>query len=358
MHTGLSKMTYPVSLNEEPVGGRRLALPAPRGPLTEWLFNALSVSPDREIAPPDLLESEDPLADDDFQLALYCCYELHYAAVVGADPRWEWSPSLLKFRAVLEDGMERALANIVPFSTQEDVANVGEALQRIVRHDTGPPISRHLETQGTLDQMLEHVVHRSAYQLKEADPHSWAIPRLTGAPKAALLEIQIDEYGGGHVEQMHAVLFARTMEGLGLDAAYGAYVDLLPGITLATVNLVSLCGLHRRLRGMLVGHLAAFEMTSAVPNRRYGNALRRLGYGAPVTDFYDEHVEADAIHESIAAWDLAAGLAVAEPDVAPDILFGARALMALEARWANHLLTAWDKETTSLTAPLGRNASQ
>ncbi len=148
------------------------------------------------------------------------------------------------------------------------------------------------------------------------------------------------------------------MEGLGLDAAYGAYVDLLPGITLATVNLVSLCGLHRRLRGMLVGHLAAFEMTSAVPNRRYGNALRRLGYGAPVTDFYDEHVEADAIHESIAAWDLAAGLAVAEPDVAPDILFGARALMALEARWANHLLTAWDKETTSLTAPLGRNASQ
>ncbi len=250
--------------------------------------------------------------------------------------------------------MERALASIVPPDTQDDIANVGDALQWIVSHDTGPPISRHLETQGTLTQMLEHVVHRSAYQLKEADPHSWVIPRLTGAPKAALLEIQIDEYGGGYVEQMHSVLFEHTMKGLGLNAAYGAYVDLLPGITLATVNLISLCGLHRRLRGMLVGHLAAFEMTSAVPNRRYGNALRRLGYGSPVTDFYDEHVEADAVHESIAAWDLAAGLAIAEPDLAPDILFGARALLALEARWANHLLTAWDKATTSLRAPLGR----
>ena len=40
---------------------------------------------------------------------------------------------------------------------------------------------------------------------------------------------------------------------------------------------MSLFGLHRRLRGALVGHLAAFEMTSSIPNRRYGDGLRRLG---------------------------------------------------------------------------------
>ena len=56
------------------------------------------------------------------------------------------------------------------------------------------------------------MVHRSAYQLKEADPHSWAIPRLTAAPKAALIEIQADEYGGGRPDQVHAALFARAME--------------------------------------------------------------------------------------------------------------------------------------------------
>jgi hypothetical protein len=200
-------------------------------------------------------------------------------------------------------------------------------------------------------QLLEHVVHRSAYQLKEADPHAWAIPRLTGTPKAALLEIEFDEYGAGRAERMHAVLFANTMRGLGLDDRYGAYLDWLPGITLATVNLMSWFGLHRRLRGALTGHLAVFEMTSSVPNQRYGNGVRRLGFGPDVSGFYDEHVEADAVHESIAAWDLADALAREEPELAGDILFGARALLALEARWGHHLLDAWREGRTSLRRP-------
>jgi hypothetical protein len=198
----------------------------------------------------------------------------------------------------------------------------------LVREDQGPPLSRYAQTQATREQLLEHVVHRSAYQLKEADPHAWAIPRLTGGPKAALVEIQSDEYGGGRAERMHSVLFANTMRGLGLDAQYGSYLELLPGITLATVNLMSWFGLHRRHRGAVAGHLAVFEMTSSVPNRRYADGFRRLGYGPDVTLFYDEHVEADAVHESIAAWDLADALARAEPDLARDILFGARAALA------------------------------
>ena len=95
-----------------------------------------------------------------------------------------------------------------------------------------------------------------------------------------MVEIQADEYGDGRAEQdIHAELFARAMEAVGLDATYGAYLDRMPGVTLATVNLMSLFGLHRRLRGAIVGHLALFEMTSSVPNRRYGAGLRRLGYG-------------------------------------------------------------------------------
>jgi hypothetical protein len=123
-------------------------------------------------------------------------------------------------------------------------------------------------------------------------------------------------------------------------------------VTLASVNLLTGFGLHRRRRGAAVGHLAAFEMTSSIPNRRYGNALRRLGYGPEVTHFYDEHVEADAVHENIAAWDLAGGLAADEPDVAADILFGARALLQVEARWAGQLMAAWEGGETSLCAPV------
>src|SRR3712207_3413975 len=129
---------------------------------------------------------------------------------------------------------------------------------------------------------------------------------------------------------------------------------LFPYTTLfrSTVNRRSCLGLHRRWRGAVVGHLALFEMTSSLPNRRYGNALRRLGSGEDATDFFDEHVEADAVHEAVASVDLAGGLVEAEPHLAGDVLWGARALAAIEARWAQHLLGAWEAGRTSLRAPL------
>jgi hypothetical protein len=334
------------------MAGRLIELPPPRGQLSEQLFEALEGPADVGLTLPGAVDSVDPVGDEDLQLALYVAYELHYASVRGVDERWEWAPSLLAFQAALERPLEEAVTALVPPAARGETESVGEALQAVVADDPGPPLSRHLEVKGTREQMLEHVVHRSAYQLKEADPHSWAIPRLPPAPKAALLEVQFDEYGAGNAERMHAVLFARTMEGLGLDPTYGHYIDRWPGVTLATVNLVTGFGLHRRRRGAAVGHLAAFEMTSSIPNRRYANALRRLGYGPQVTHFYDEHVEADAVHENIAAWDLAGGLATAEPEVAADILFGARALLQVEARWARHLMETWEGGETSLREPL------
>jgi hypothetical protein len=166
------------------------------------------------------------------------------------------------------------------------------------------------------------------------------------------VEIQADEYGGGRADRMHARLFADAMEALGLDGGYGAYLDLIPGTTLATVNVMSLFGLHRRLRGAIVGHLAALEMDSTLPNRRYGNGLRRLGQSAGATDFFDEHVEADAVHETLAAHDLAGALADDDPEIAADIAFGARAMVLLDARMAERMLSSWDAGRTSLRRPL------
>jgi hypothetical protein len=334
------------------MAGRLIELPPPRGPLSERLFEALVGSPGVALEAPHAVDSADPIADEDLQLALYIAYELHYAGIRGVDEAWEWAPSLLGFRAALARPFEAAVAELVEPASAEELDSVGATLQTIVAEDPGPPLSRHMETQGTLEQMLEHVVHRSAYQLKESDPHSWAIPRLSPRPKAALLEVQADEYGGGDPERMHSVLFANTMAALGLDPTYGRYLERLPGVTLATVNLMSGFGLHRRRRGAIVGHLAGFEMTSSIPNRRYGNALRRLGFGREATHFYDEHVEADAVHENIAAWDLAGGLAADEPEVAADILFGARALLQVEALWATHLMDSWERGESSLREPV------
>ena len=41
-------------------------------------------------------------------------------------------------------------------------------------------------------------------------------------------------------------------------------------------------------------------MTSTLPNRRYGNGLRRLGARRRRDRYFDEHVEADAVHEQVA----------------------------------------------------------
>jgi hypothetical protein len=205
-----------------------------------------------------------------------------------------------------------------------------------------------VEREATREQVEEFLIHRSAYQLKEADPHSWALPRLWGPPKAAMVEIQADEYGGGRPERIHAALFARSLAAAGLDPEYGAYLDRIPAVTLSTVNLMSLLGLHRRLRGAIVGHLAVFEMTSSLPNGRYAKGLRRLGYGEAATDFFDEHVVADAVHESVAAVDLAGGLARQDRALGADVVWGARALLAVEARWAAHVLGAWAQGASSL----------
>jgi hypothetical protein len=332
-------------------------MPEPRGELSTFLLERLPRPPHGlPAAAPG--RAADPLTDDDLHLALYLCYELHYRGLPGVDERWEWEPSLLALRREWETEFEDALASAIgPPRADATAADMDLALRAILDADDGPSLSRHLERDGTLEQVLEFVVHRSAYQLKEADPHSWAIPRLSGPPKAALVEVQADEYGGGRPDRVHAELFAVTMEELGLDRTYGAYLDRLPGVTLATVNLMSLLGLHRRWRGAIAGHLAAFEMTSSIPNRRYGNALRRLGLGARATDFFDEHVEADAVHENVAAVDLAGGLARQDPAIAGDVRWGARALVDVEARWARHLLDSWEAGRSSLLTPLGAVAA-
>ena len=324
-------------------------LPTPRGPISAQLLAAL-VQPPHDLGLPPATD-EDPLGGEDSQLALYCCYELHYRGFDGVDERWEWLPALLAFRQELEARFEAALEAAVPRHEPVPATEMDVALRAIIDADDAPAVSRFVEAKATLDQLHELLVHRSAYLLKEADPQTFAIPRLSGAPKAAMVEILADEYGGGRPERMHAQLFADEMAGVGLDPAYGAYLDHIPAVMLATVNLMSLLGLHRRHRAAMAGHLAVAEMTSSLANRRYGNGLRRLGL-EHATAYHDEHVVADAVHENIAAVDLAGGLARQDERLGVDALWGAACSIVVEDRLARHLMAAWEAGESSLLAPL------
>jgi hypothetical protein len=344
-----------------------MKLPAPRGPVSSALVAALGRSPhdlaeDIAAGLPD--SSGDPellLRHEDLQLTLFICYELHYRGWDGVDDGWEWHPDLLRLRGAAEDRFEaalRALAERSGDTVPDEISarSVSQKLVAMTEEPGGPSLSGYLRGRATLAQFREFATHRSVYHLREADPHTFAIPRLSGRPKAALVEIQMDEYGGGRVDRMHQELFRRTMEGLGLDTTYGTYVDDVPALTLATNNLMSLFGLHRRLRGALLGHLAAYEMTSSLPNRAYGNGLRRLGGDAVATRFYDEHVEADAVHEQIAAYDMAGSFCVGEPELTADVIFGARCALALDELWAGDVLRGWAAGRSSLRGELSGSA--
>jgi pyrroloquinoline quinone (PQQ) biosynthesis protein C len=343
-----------------------MKFPAARGPVSgsllellhaPWGDEMVGTSGLGELAGGAIAGSEDILADDDLQLSLFCLYELHYGGLDGADERWEWHPGLIGVRQQIEGAFERALraaVNLPPLDAT-DSDGVAQVLFALAAADTGPSMSRYVAKTATLEQLQEFLIHKSIYQLKEADPHTWAIPRLTGRAKAAMVEIQADEYGGGRPERMHSALFARTMRGLGLNDTYGGYVDVVPALTLASTNMMSMFGLNRRLRGAIVGHLAAYEMTSSQPNRLYGNGFRRHGFSQDVTWYFDEHVEADAVHEQIAGRDLAGGLFETEPELLTDIYFGAAAALALDAMATARTMSAWQAGTSSLLTPLPLN---
>jgi hypothetical protein len=330
----------------------------PRGPLSDWVASVLAEAPGTTVPPmPPISPGIDPMVDDDLHLALFLCDELQFGGLEGVDDAWGWDPQLIAGRSALEAPFESAMRAAAARRPAVGAGTIDVRLREIIRTDDGPSVARFLERHGTPWHVREFLMHRSIYQLREADPHSFGIPRIGGAAKAALVEIQADEYGGGDPSWMHSALFAASMRAFGLDDRYGSFLDRLPGCTLAWVNLMSLFGLHRRLRGALVGHLAAFEMTSCIPNRRYGDALRRLGFGPDATAYFDEHVEADAVHEAVAANDLAGSLVSSEPGLEEDVLFGARALLITEAALGRYLLDAWEAGGSSLLSEPATSAA-
>ncbi|MDN5717868.1 MAG: iron-containing redox enzyme family protein, partial [Janibacter sp.] len=104
---------------------------------------------------------------------------------------------------------------------------------------------------------------------------------------------------------------------------------------------MSIFGLHRRWRGAAMGHLAAFESTSSLPCRRIAAGARRLGLPDAVAAYYDEHVEADAVHEQLAVHGICVPMVAAEPVLREDVLLGVAACLELDALAGREQLDLW-----------------
>lgn len=313
--------------------------PTPRGALSARVIDGLTSDPDT-LGP----EGGDD-GWEDRALALWVLHELHYGGFEDVDDDAEWSPGALAVRRELERGLEASLRERWE-AVREDVAPsaalpVAEALFTLVDEHDGASVARYVQTDAMADQALDLLRMRSIYHLKESDPTAWLVPRLPVAAKAALMELQFDEYGAGDPRRLHHHLFALGMSGAGLSDDYGAYVDAAPAEVLEQNNTVTMVGLHRRLRAAAAGHLAAFEATSSVPSRRMAQGLERLGLGDAVVAYYAEHITADAVHDQLAARAICGALVEHDPGLRDDVLFGAWTCLDLEDRFARMALARW-----------------
>jgi hypothetical protein len=320
-------------------------MPGPRGPLSQALLEALVGARPTDslpLPPADV----DPYGED-LQLALHLSYELHYRSLPGVDDALEWDLDLLRLRSRLERPFLDALRRDTSGSDDVEAALAPLLLEPV--SGTGP--SWHLAGRGRA--LAAARVRRPPVRLPPEGGRPAGVRRTApgGQIKAALVSVQHDEYGAGRVERMHATLFAAMMRELDLDDRYGAHVDRAPAATLAPVNLMSLLGLRRALRGAAVGQFVMIEVTSSPGSRRLSSAFDRLSDGSAGQRFYDEHIEADAVHEQV----LRAGLRDLlrrEPQLAADVVLGIEAGLLLEDRFADHVLGAWSAGGSSLRRPL------
>src|SRR4051812_16322893 len=318
-----------------------MQLPQPCGPVSRRVVECLARPTPAE--PAVALGVGPVLTDRDVQLALWSLYELSYRGFDGVDPRREWDTGLIELRLLIEGRFEAELRAATRARVAAAVGrgdDIADWVLDLVAGDDGPQLSPYLRRSATADQMRDYLRERSVQQLKESDPQAFLVPRLTGAAKVALAELQYDEFGGGRPERLHQTMYAQTLAAAGLDSGYGAYINDVSAISLAAANVMSLFELNRRLLAAGVGHFAAFEASSSVPSRRVASGLERLGLGE-AADYFDEHVEADAVHEQIATRDICGSLVREDPSLVGEIVFGVASALHLDALSGEELLKRW-----------------
>lgn len=314
-----------------------MKLPRARGPISGFAIGLLRGD---DTPPPPLVVPADIIRSDDAQLALWILLELHFGSFTEVARECEWDPMVLSVRRELEVHFERQLRDEVRSFDAAAHQDIAAAIFALVESDEAPSTALYLQRHATTEQVRDYLRERSVQQLKESDPYSFVLPRIGGAAKVALAELQYDEYGAGRPDRLHSTMYGDALAAAGLDRTYGAYIDDASAASLAACNAPAIFSLDGRLRGAAMGHLAAFEASSSLPCRRISAGLARVGMPAAAA-YFDEHVEADAVHEQVAARDICGALVAEDPGLGDDILFGASACLLLEGEVAQTLARRW-----------------
>lgn len=317
----------------------QMPFPRPRGEISAVLCEMLAGSDLRKAgeclaaAAEAISVSEDLLYDEDLQLSLFILYGLNRNWFIGVDGRTDWELRLSGIRTVIETAFEdRLRRDVEPLDLTAGTGDdVGEALANMVRGDDAPSVADFVFRSATIDQAREFLIHESAHRLGVADPRF------------------LDE---GVPETLRPRLFARTMELAELDPRPGAYADYLPAISLASANLVSFFGLHRRLAGAAHGHVTVGEMLSRADGSKLSCGLARLGFDPEATRCFEVESGSTAGPAPIATNDRAGGPDEDDPGTRDQMFFGAAASCLLHDLVDQWQLDSWEAGDPSLCAPL------
>lgn len=326
----------------------RPALPEARGDLSAHLLTALRTG--REAPPWGPQAARVEALGEDLQLALYVLYELHHRGFEGLPDILEWDPALLALRRPLERRFLEALRGLTR-GAQDVSAALADLLVEPVGSDP-TSADRYLAEEGDAAQLREYVALRSLCHLREGDVYAWGLPRVHGAVRSGLASALYDSAGGAGGRDSWAGLYAELMTDLDLEPGYGHYADAAPAELLALVNAGSLFGLHRSLRGALVGHAAAVEITAPPAAVRLAAALRRTGAGEAAARFHAVRAAVTAhqepAHAELVRRDLVGGLLAGEPGLERDVVLGVEATNLLEDRLGSHVRECWREGRTAL----------
>ena len=184
---------------------------------------------------------------------------------------------------------------------------------------------------------------RSIYHLKESDPHAFVVPRIDG--RARSRSRSCSTTSSAPAARRHCTPVSSRMPWPpAASTPPTGRTSMPPAPTLAVNTTMSVFGLHRRWRGAAMGHLAAFESTSSRPCSRIAAGARRLDLPEAVAAYYEEHIEADAVHEQLAVRGICVPLVEADPGLRQDVLLGVAACLDLDGLAAGEHLARWDVE--------------
>lgn len=272
-----------------------LRLPQARGALSCHAINVeLGNMPGGPLAfgpEPDT----DPL-DEDLQLALHVCHEGLRQRRGGQDRGVEgW---LGRLEAVLE----LHLCKLVPPTPVPagDAVTVTAELQRLIDESGGPSPAAWAAGQGLADADRELAVHRS-------------LP-----PASRAVELGVDP---------------------------NTVVDQLPSVTLILGNVPVLLARDGRRRGTLGGYRAVTELLAAhrlVDDAAWLERLGVRGHSDPFVQVADRRHLAGELVAEVLDW---------EPELAGDVLWGARVAVLLDRRFTDHVVGCWRRGETSLRRP-------